>query len=504
MSAAVVTTPARRSSAAFWLFWAGETVSNLGSSFTLFALPLLVFKLTGSALNLGLATAAELLPYLLFGLIMGVWADRLDRKRLMIVLDVGQALVLSSIPAMFLLGRLTVWWIYGVSFLSTTLKIGFEAGQFAALPSLVSQDELVTANSRLQASFSTAQMLGPMLAGALLFLLPLPALLFIDAGSFLVSACTLSCIRCSFNQAERRERTSVRQDVTEGLRYVWQQPVLRAISLMTPLLNFLTITLTAQLALFASVVYHAAGWQISLFYAAAAGGFVLAALLAGPLRKRWAFGRVALGAFLAYGVLTVALAFTPWYWAALLLWAVIQGGEMLFNVVARSLRQSIVPNQLLGRVLSAAYCLGWSTMPLGALAGGALIAWVGKGQIALVYMGIGDLVLLIPIAFAFTALGKAERYLPTATATTLRATQPRLPAAPSLPALPPARHGEEATQWARLLQSVHQHCLHCQAALPVWANFCGACGTPQWHNSEALTDPRLQRIGKARSNDEHH
>src|SRR5690348_4073735 len=110
----------RRVRLAFWWFWAGETISNLGSSFTLFALPLLVFKLTGSALNLGLATTAEMAPYLLFGLVMGAWADRLDRKRLMIGIDVGQALVLSSIPAMFLVGHLTVWWVYGVSFVSTT------------------------------------------------------------------------------------------------------------------------------------------------------------------------------------------------------------------------------------------------------------------------------------------------------------------------------------------------------------------------------------------------
>src|SRR3954469_6006475 len=85
----------------FWKFWTGETISNLGSSFTQFALPLLVFKLTGSALNLGIATAAAFLPYLLFGLVIGAWVDRLDRKRMMILVDIGQALVIASIPVMF-------------------------------------------------------------------------------------------------------------------------------------------------------------------------------------------------------------------------------------------------------------------------------------------------------------------------------------------------------------------------------------------------------------------
>jgi MFS family permease len=126
----------RRKTIDFWKFWTGETISNLGSSFTQFALPLLVFKLTGSALNLGIATAAAFLPYLLFGLVIGAWVDRLDRKRMMILVDVGQALVIASIPVMFLLGALNVWWVFGVAFVSTTLKIFFDiptAFSFTAL-----------------------------------------------------------------------------------------------------------------------------------------------------------------------------------------------------------------------------------------------------------------------------------------------------------------------------------------------------------------------------------
>src|SRR5438094_3062775 len=90
--------PPQKLSGDFWKFWAGQTISNLGSSFTGFALPLLIFKLTGSALNLALASAAHFLPYLLFGLLIGAWADRVNRKRLMIAADIGRALVIASIP----------------------------------------------------------------------------------------------------------------------------------------------------------------------------------------------------------------------------------------------------------------------------------------------------------------------------------------------------------------------------------------------------------------------
>src|SRR5262249_41540625 len=112
---------ARDRSHDFLKFWTGETISSLGSSFTQFALPLLVFKLTGSALNLGVAFAFSFLPYLLFGLLIGAWVDRLDRKRVMILADIGQIIVICAIPVLFLLGSLTVWSVYVVAFLSTTL-----------------------------------------------------------------------------------------------------------------------------------------------------------------------------------------------------------------------------------------------------------------------------------------------------------------------------------------------------------------------------------------------
>ena len=98
MSAASPAANSQRQSVDFWKFWTGQTISNLGSSFTDFALPLLIFKLTGSALNLAIASATTFLPYLLFGLPIGAWVDRVDRKRLMIITDLLRALVLASIP----------------------------------------------------------------------------------------------------------------------------------------------------------------------------------------------------------------------------------------------------------------------------------------------------------------------------------------------------------------------------------------------------------------------
>jgi MFS family permease len=173
--------PSRTFNWDFWKFFTGQTVSNFGTSITAFALPLLVFKLTGSAINLALASAATFLPYLLFGLVIGAWTDRVDRKRLMIACDLGRALVIASIPAAYITGHLSVWLIYAAAFFESTLSIAFNAGQFAAVPSLVESDDLVTANGRLQAAFEAAGITGPFLAGVAL-LLPLPTLFTADSA----------------------------------------------------------------------------------------------------------------------------------------------------------------------------------------------------------------------------------------------------------------------------------------------------------------------------------
>ena len=123
----------------------------------------LVYELTGSAINLALTMAAQFVPHLLFGLFIGAWVDRLDRKRLMIVVDLLRAGAISTIPLLAAFDALTVWWIYGTGFVMSTLTIFFDSSQFAAVPSLVPKRELVSANGRIQATFSAAQVAGPLL-----------------------------------------------------------------------------------------------------------------------------------------------------------------------------------------------------------------------------------------------------------------------------------------------------------------------------------------------------
>lgn len=359
--------PLRGSSGDFWKFWVGQTVSNFGSSFTLFALPLLVFKLTGSALSLGLVTAVEFLPYLLFGLFLRAWADRVDRKRMMILSDVARAGLIASIPALALFGGLAVWWIYAVGFLSSALKICFDAGEFAAVPSLVGKDDLVRANGRIQASYYAASVAGPLVAGAAVALAPVEAVLLLDALSFLASALALALVRRSFNatsDGEERGVSSILEDVREGLRYVLSNPVLRNIAIMMATVNFVGATTIAQLTFFAKERLDATDAGVGVLYSAGGVGIVLLSLAAGPIRGRVSFSKAALGALMLHGLLTFAFALSDRLWIAVPLWALASGFALFFNINTTSIRQAMVPNRMLGRVQTVAVVLAWSAIPL--------------------------------------------------------------------------------------------------------------------------------------------
>jgi MFS family permease len=394
----------------FWTFLGGQMISNLGSSITMFAVPLLTYKLTGSAVYLSLASVATFLPYLLFGLIIGAWVDRVDRKRLMIRVDLLQAALIMTIPLVDALGMLSIWWIIGVGFVSSTLTSAFQAAEFAAIPSLVQQDDLITANGRIEASYAAVIVVGPLLAGMLVAFLPLSQLMLFDALSFIVSVATLALIKTGFNAAARSQRSSIQRDIVDGLRYVLGHPVLRNIALMMALVNFFSSTIATQLVFFAHRRLDASDTQIGWMYSAGSVGALVLALLAGPLRKRWSFSQVALGSMMLNGLLLTVMAYTRSIPIGIVLWALASGMNVLFIINSGSLRQAIVPNELLGRVMTIAGVLAWSTIPLGTILGGLAIEY--SGDVALVFAIIGALTVLIPAVFTFTALGRADQYLP--------------------------------------------------------------------------------------------
>jgi MFS family permease len=394
----------------FWLFLVGETVSAFGSSFTAFAIPLLVYRLTGSALALGATAALGTLPTVLFGLHIGAWTDRVDRRRLMAGADLLSAAVVASLPAAALLGALTLPWILAAIFIEESASVVIAAARFGALPSLIPRSELVRANGRIQASFAAATVLGPLVAGALLVVASLEALLIVDAASFLAAGFAVSLIRTRLTE-RRGSGTTITAEILEGLRFVLGHPVLRTVAVMMALVNLVRAPSGGQLVLLAKERYGASDAQVSLLFSAAGMGVFALSLGAGALRARWSYGLVALGALALSGGLYVAMAVAPNYDVAVICWGLSSGLGALFNISTGSLRQALVPKRLLARSFAVAFVLTVWTSPLGSVLGGITIEHTH--DVGLLYVVIGVLTLLLPLAFwLLTPLRNAELFVP--------------------------------------------------------------------------------------------
>ena len=318
-----------------------------------------------------------------------------------------QAATIATIPPLYALHALPRWWLYAINFGLGALGILFSAAESAAVPSLVPRAQLATANGRIMATFQLAALAGPPLAGALVAVVPITSLFLLDALSFLVTAATIALVRTSFNAGATpaAQRSAVRADIIEGLRTVWGTPALRSLAAFLGLVNLVSSVGLAELVFFARERLGATTFQYGLLGTGGGIGMILLAQLAGPLRQRFAYGTVALGAYALSGLAMILFALNGNAWLALPLWGLRTGLSSLCDINIISLRQAIVPNALLGRVVSTTRTIGQSCAPLGALLGSLLIA---RTSVAFTYATAGALALAICLLFAFSPLAHGE------------------------------------------------------------------------------------------------
>jgi MFS family permease len=384
----------------------GQALSNVGSAISMVAIPLLALVLTGSSLGLAAVSAANWLPFPLLGPLAGALVDRWERKRTMIACDLLRLVLLGSVPALAAAGLLTFWWLCAVAFSASALTILFNSAQLSVLPRLVRPERLASANAQLQAAIALGIIAGPLLAGALLLTLPISAMLGIDAATFAISALSLATIGTSFRHAASGAGRGVAAEAARGLRYVAAHPVLRLIALMMMVINFFSMTVYAQIVLFASGPLGFSRQSLGLLFAFGGAGVVACTALAGRLRAHLPLGVLLLGALVAWGASIEVLALSPRGWAAAPVWAAVSGTPIIFNTCTAYLRQRLVPESMLGRANAIGLVLAFLPAPLGVLAGGAAIAWTGMPR--LVFGAIGLAVILCAIAFSRTALARVS------------------------------------------------------------------------------------------------
>ena len=380
----------------FVSLWAAQSVSQLGSHISLLALPLAAVTLDASPAQMGLLISAERLPFLLFGLLAGVWVDRRRRQGLLVWADYGRAVLLALVPLAALLGWLRIELLLGVAFLVGTLTLVFDVAYVAYLPAVVRREQLTGANGRLETSFAVAQASGPGIGGVLVGTLGAPLAIGLDALSFLLSGALLGRIRALEPHPAASGTTSVasiRRETAEGVREVWRDGRLRAIAACGMTTSVFGWGFLAIYVLFMSRELGFSAATIGLVLTMGGIGSALGASLAGPAIGRLGVGGTLIAAQVVntLGSLTIPLAILIPGWAIPMLAAseIVQWGALtLFGVVQVSLRQAIVPARLQGRVTASMRTLTTGGAALGGLGGGWLGGLVGLGP-ALIILGLG-------------------------------------------------------------------------------------------------------------------
>ncbi|WP_430541937.1 MFS transporter [Streptomyces roseofulvus] len=385
----------------FRRLWIGDTVSQAGAAVTVLALPLVAIgPLGASPFEAGLLVMCEYLGFLLLGLPAGAWVDRMRGRRVMIAGDLGRAALLATLPAAAWLDVLTLPQLYAVGFGLSVLTAFFDIAYQSQLPRLVDADRLVAANVALESSRTVTAAAGPGVGGALIAAVTAPVALVVDAASFLVSAVALSRIRRPDPKPERVPGARLRDEIAEGLRFVFRDRLLRALTLTAAISNLCgTIGASMLLVLLAGEL-GMSPFLCGLVFTAEALGGLLGSLLTTRAVARLGETRAMCASVLVSGALWLAaLPFfhADWRYA---LACVLQGlgwtAFMTFKIASVALRQRVTPAPLLGRVTATVRFVVWGAMPLGALAGGLLGEYAGV-RTALWTGGAGELLAVVPL-----------------------------------------------------------------------------------------------------------
>lgn len=392
----------------FRRYWLARMVSRSGSMITYVVLPILVYQLTGSNLWTGLVAVSEALPYACFGLFAGALADRLDRRRLMVATDLASAAVLASLPLAYLAGALIAPHVLVVGFVVQAMSVFFEAAGFGAVPALVGRERVGTANSAIAGGGTVIELAVPALVGVLLAVLAPAPLVALDVLSFIASALLLRAIITPMGLDRSGERTRLRSDIGEGLRFLFGHPLLRVLTLLAALANVGVAAFMSQLVPWLDQVLGiepVGDPRLGVVWVIFGAGGLTGAVLYPWFSRRLGGTRVPLVFLPASLACIVACALLKqWALAAAVaaLWYV---AYIVIELTAITLRQQLTPDRLQGRVNTVARVLEFGVVwPVGALAGGVLSQ--AYGPRATLWLAAGMVV--VACAVAWTVLPSIE------------------------------------------------------------------------------------------------
>jgi MFS family permease len=368
----------------FMYLWSGQVISVLGSGIAGLAVPLIILELTnGNYAAAGVAGALFGLPYLLFSLPVGALIDRWNRKRVMILCDIGRAINIASVPIALFLGVLTVWQIYINMFIEGTLFVFFNIAEVAALPRVVRKEQLPNASAQNEAGFIATGLIAPPLGGILLQLNKLVPFIF-DAISYGISAIFLTFIKTEFQGERKVEERHLRREIAEGLSWLWRNPLIRFMAFLTGGNNFVSAGLGLVTIVLAQNMLGISGTevteiapQIGTIFAIGSVGGILGAVVAPRFQKRFGFGQVIIGVMWVQAALYSLFALAPNIFVLGLIMALAFTTSPIYNAVQFSYRLALIPDRLQGRVNSTFRLLAFGFQPIGNVITGLLLVSLG-------------------------------------------------------------------------------------------------------------------------------
>jgi MFS family permease len=387
----------------FTRLWVSDTISQFGSQFSQFAIPVLaVLIFQATPLDMGILRALAFVPFPALGLFVGVWADRFKKKRILIACNFGRMLVLASVPLGYLAGILSLYQLYVVVFLNGLFTVFFDIAYQSYLPLLVDKESLLEGNQKLQTSESAAQVVGPTLAGFFYQLVGGAISVVIDVLGYFFSGLSLALIRKK--EPDVKGDGSSRNffgEMKEGIELVVKNPLLAPIAACTATTNFgVTIVLTV---IYNFILDDLKFTPVALGIVGTLGaiGFLLGVLTTRRITRRLGLGTtLALAIGLTFSYMLDPLALVAFPFLVLSAVSILTNFTVpLYNINQVSLRQAITPHRVQGRMNATMRTIVWGTIPLGAVVGGVLGNSVGV--VDTIYIGGA----ISGLAFLWVALG---------------------------------------------------------------------------------------------------
>ncbi|MGC5168315.1 MFS transporter [Luteimicrobium sp. DT211] len=396
---------------AFARLWAAATLSGIGSAVTTVAVPvLLVSVLDVTPVQLGVVNAVQLLPYLLFGLLVGVALDRVRRRPVLVWASVGRAAVLGVVPVAWWAGALSLPLVAATLFVFGLLSLVGTAAVQSFLPTVVAPDRLLPANARLDQSAAVAQTGGPAVGGAVVGVLGAPVALLVDAASYVVDAVLIGRVRVEEVVPERPAQPErVRTQIVDGLRWAYRHRMLAPLAWSTHVWFFGNALAATVLPLFALRQLGLSSLGYGLLLAATGLGALAGAFGAARAGRAWGPGRTIAVCRFGYPLAWAVVALAP-DGGGVPTWAVLGVGSAVAGVVAglenaneMAYRQVVTPARPQGRTNATLRSANRSAAVLGALAGGVVAtAWGYRASlwVAVVVFGAAALVVMLSPARA--------------------------------------------------------------------------------------------------------